>query len=65
MFDIHCTLDMINIDSLSHVFGRIKFNKKGSGNTLKSYRDFEVNFSSTALVIDTFYVKNCSILTQY
>ena len=44
--------------------------KKGSRNKimffyLRFYRDFEVNFPYTVLVIlNTFYVKYCSILTQ-
>ena len=55
--------------SLSKVFGQIKLNKKGSRNIciylLKKLSRLRRKFYSTALVLDTFYVKYCSVLTQY
>ena len=51
--------------SISGVFGRINLHKKGSRNMfwflLKKVKG---QFVSTALEIDTFYVKYCSVLTQ-
>ena len=49
VLNIHCTVDMINIDRyLIQVFSHIKLLKSGSRIisffTLESYRDFEVIF---------------------
>ena len=43
--------------TLSEVFGITKLHKKGSWNI-----HFSTIFSSNALVLDTFYVKYCSVL---
>ena len=53
--------------SLSKVFGCIKLHKKGSWFFfyLKKLFQLRDQFCSSALVIDTFYVKYCSILTHY
>ena len=54
--------------SLSEVFGRIKLHKKSRNIIffyLRKLSRLRGQFCSTALVIDTLYVKYCSVLTQY
>ena len=70
-----CIIDMIKIiiDSLPQVFGHSKLHcMQCINNDLKIYLVLLKKviaiwgkFSSTALVIDTFNVNNCSVLTQY
>ena len=56
-------------DNLSQVFGGKKLHNKGSRNIYffywKKLSRFWGQFSSTALVIVTFYVKYYSVLTKY
>ena len=68
-----CTVSMIDLGlfflekSLSEVLGRIKFNKKDLEIYifyLRKLSQLGGQFCSTALVIDTFYVKYCSVLTR-
>ena len=59
----------ILIDCLSPVFSRTKLHKKRIYKYIfsiywRQLSRFWGKFSSTALVIDTFYVKHCSVLTQ-
>ena len=55
-------LGIFSKKSVSEVFGRIKLHK----NNLEIYYFLlRGQFFSTALVIDTFNVKYCSILSQY
>ena len=67
---VHCTLGMIDIDrQLIISFWSQKLQKKGSRNIYQFYlrklSRLRGQFNSTALVIDTFYFKYCSVLTQY
>ena len=64
----YLTLDMINIDrQLIARFSRIKLYKKGSRIIYFFTKVIAIlsKFSSTTLVLDIFYAKYCSVLTQY